>query len=162
MEHDYPITDEIIFFDPPPETVSYDPAVPYAYNRVEIQTASGSTGTNLNATTLPVRDTLTYDASPFVSVNESAIRTEAIARVDNYGHYVPDRVRLTLIGAFYGYVPGDVVRLTSDQVRARFVSTQSGIEDRACLISEVSENPIEGITAISLLVYPLRTEDDPL
>jgi len=138
----------------------YDPQVPYQYNRVEVVSASGTTGTSQSASVLPLRDTLSYDLSAIVWSNEGEVRTEVRNRIDDYGLYIPERISLTIRGAFTGLTPGDFTRLTSGQIRSRFRSALSGYSDRSVFVASVQENLIGGYTEIQLLGYPLSRSDD--
>lgn len=160
IEHPIPIGDALIGPNEFPILACYDPASPYAYNRVTVQTEDSSANTGATVTVLPVRDELVYDASGTIRENESVIRTEILSRIDDYGHHIPERLSLPIQGAFWGFAPGDVVRVSSDRIRSRFKSAHDGYESRAMFVAGLNENPITGASSLELLAYPLNTDDD--
>ena len=138
----------------------YDESAKFAYNKVQIDTATNNATSIQSVTTLPARDEIVYDLSELVRDNESAVRTMLAGKLADWCHYPPERLSLTLRGALWGLAVGDVGYITTTRARGRLASTSDGYSRRACMIAEYAPDPIAGTTAISLLITPDRPSDD--
>jgi hypothetical protein len=138
----------------------YDPQVPYAYNRLQF-TGSGFNGVSEESvTTLPVRDELVWDLSDRMFANQLNIHVNTLSRCELYAHHIGEVIRMTLSGTWWGLCAGDVIPLTTDRCRGRFVSTYGGYDQRTVVVLSANERIIEPFTDVVLLSMPIDAEDD--
>lgn len=142
---------------------SHDVQHDHEYESTTVRSYSGTTvddaGTPL---TLPGGGTLEHDASAYVFENQSAIRTEAAARMVQSDCAIPERIVLRLRGLLAAQLcAGDVVTLdlwTGTEQQVVWAADQGwgngAYVGASATVQEVSPDWLGGTVRVALWVYP--------
>jgi len=151
---DFDLTDADLLTDATIEHDDYDTehAPEYDSTRVTSATSSTTSAGSAGVATLPADDLLDYDVSAYLFDNESACRSEILARVTESAQRIPERVALSCTLRAAQLAPGDVIRLTSAVLSSR--TRPAGFLGSAVLVSEVSTDWLSGVVRLVLLCYP--------
>lgn len=151
---EFTITDEEIIAGFTGITIDlWDPNQSVEFRYVRASTYSDNLDNDEGAVgTLPSERRYTYDVAGWVFTNQSAVRTEMVARLARCGLRVPMAIRLRLAGMLYSALtPGDVVALQSERMGiADFMATGGSL----CLVSQVSADWAANVVDVTLLSYP--------